>query len=732
VKRKRSKHSRKPERHKTHGEPGEPGAAPDPADGGGASQAAAPGQGRKGPRPLVGDDSRYLEIVLVAVALAALLIRIVYLRADPPLGLSWSQALFTDGARAIDGARNKIMFGEWVTGAASPVFLFYPLSNILAYIIYLAGGVGLVQANLTGVLPGLATLGLVLYYMRRFEGKVAAIVALGVFALPYVYVIYSRTPLLESLQILLLMAAFTVLLRGTPRGCLAAGVLTGAAAFMVKLHAIHFAAVGIVFLLLAVYMGRYGAANAYKLGAFFLAGLGIACAVWALGVYSVDPATVSAYFESNIIRTQSVEYRDTSVPALLGNRLRGFLQVGSGIDGFFHKLPALSLLSAIGLISALSGMARGNRTLRSWEALAAVWFAVLVTALSFLSYRPLRYFIPLVPSMCLLASSVLLRLIRGEPLLHETRPRWFSPVFFLWLLWVLIHLQHDIIFLVLKPHLGGALTAGQTALARYDMSIFKQILILGGVAAAVVFLFGKALRSASWRFRRPTRKSLAVVAVGALVLVNLAKFGDYCANRKYTIVNMAESLERVTSQGVFLVGDCSTTLSLETDFRTMPTYGEAIRQDDREALEEQPITHFLIRFPTLYEYLEKNYPDFASHYVPVSRYELCGRDATVIRYEQWPGYPASYVPTRFEDGMLHLSRGEVTSAYHEFESFLEERPDSYEAMLGMVICLSVMDRADDARAQLDEAIEIAPPGALEYHVYKSIFDALLSEEGAGR
>jgi hypothetical protein len=361
-----------------------------------------------------------------------------------------------------------------------------------------------------------------------------------------------------------------------------------------------------------------------------------------------------------------------------------------------------------------------------------VWFAGFAAALSLLSYRPLRYFIPLIPSMCFLATSVIVRLINGEPLLHRNKPRWFFVAFFVWLTWVLIHIQHDIIFKIIQPYLGGAMPASRQAIARYDFSILQQLLVIGGATAGIMFLFGRNLRGASWRFGRRTRKNLAIVAIAALVLLNLGKFGDYCANRKYSIMTTAESLERVTSPGVFVVGDCATTLSLETDFRTLPSYGEVIRRDDKAGFEKYPITHFLIRFPTLHEYLTENYPAFAATYIPVNRYSLCGRDATVIRFEQWPAYPETYAPTRFEDGMLGLSLGQVSNALTEFEAFLKEEPGSYEAMFGSAVCLAVMDRSDEARAKLGGAIEIAPSGALEYHVYKDILSTLLSGEGAGR
>lgn len=721
MKRKSSKHHKKRPRD-DHG-----------PDGVKQGEAASRGEeGERRPRPLIAEDSRHLEIALIFIALVAVLMRAVYITADPPLNLSWSQALFTDGARAIDGARNKIMYGEWMADRVSPVLLFYPISNALAYIIYSIGGIGLAQANLTGVLPALGTLALVWHFMRKSAGKVAALVALLVFALPYAYVIYSRTPLLESLQIFLLVAAFVVLLRGRKAGFVAAGVLVGAAAFMVKLHALHFAAVVLVYLFFAARTGEDPDMRPYRIGALFLLGLGAAFAAWLAGIYSVDPAAVSKYFRSNVLNAQSAEYTGASIATVIGTRIRQFFHVGSGMDAFFRRTPVMAVLAALGLIPVMSRLARGSRSLRNWELFSAVWFVVFLTALSFLSYRPLRYFIPLIPSMGFLVTSLIVRLINGDPLLSRDKPKWFLPAFFIWLVWLLIHVQHDSIFKILELHRRGILTVPQQTIAGYDLSIAKQILLTGGVVAGILLLAGRNLRRASLRFRRGTRRNLALIAVAALVVLNLAKFADYCANRKYSVMTMAESLDRVTSPGVFIVGDCATTLSLETDFRTLPSYGEIIRRDDTKNFEQYPITHFLIRFPTLYEYLENNYPDFKRGYAPVDRYGLCGRVATVVRYEAWPGYPASYIPSEYEDAMSLLSKGDIGSAKPLFESFLEEHAGSYESMFGLAICLSVSGEVDAARDILRRGIEIAPEGALSYHVYKDILEALLTEGGAGR
>ena len=126
---------------------------------------------------LAGDTRRYWILTGLAIGVAVIL-RLVFLRADPPWDFTWSQALFTDGARAIDGARSKIVFGRWILDMRSPVVLFYPLVNLAAFAIFKVGGVGLAQANLVGVLPALASVVLLFAEMKREEGRAAALAAL--------------------------------------------------------------------------------------------------------------------------------------------------------------------------------------------------------------------------------------------------------------------------------------------------------------------------------------------------------------------------------------------------------------------------------------------------------------------------------------------------------------------------------------------------------------------------
>jgi tetratricopeptide (TPR) repeat protein len=203
--------------------------------------------------------------------------------------------------------------------------------------------------------------------------------------------------------------------------------------------------------------------------------------------------------------------------------------------------------------------------------------------------------------------------------------------------------------------------------------------------------------------------------------------------RRYSLVKAAESLERVLSDGVFMVGDCSTTLSLETGFRTLPAYGDLIRYQEKEAFEQYPITHFLLRFPTLFEYLKENYPGAADGMIPVRSFVLCGRYATVVRFPAWPGYAqAAYVPSGYENGFEALARGRLEEAGAAFEAFLERNPESPEALAALAVCKLQAGRVEEAESVVRKALVLDGEDAFALEIYGDILAARGDRVEAGR
>ena len=731
---------RRPEKIKeTHGpeRSGRPGAGRGSGKTGGPSMAGR-GAGQSSPGGgggtlesfISGDARRYWLFAGIAIG-AAVLLRLAYLRADPPWDFTWSQALFTDGARAIDGARSKIVFGQWIPDMRSPVVLFYPLVNLLAYAIFKVGGVGLGQANLVGAVPAIASVVLLFAWMRRLEGRGAGLAALVLIAFPFIHVVYSRVPMVEAALILMLLAGFWFALRGT-RGLFVSGLLCGLAAFMVKMHALHFMPVVVAFVLIerrADPLRRRAAA----VGAFLL-GIGAAVGMWAALVYVVNPEVIAKYFQSNILIAQEGEYAGAGIGQVLTNRLAALIHLGSGRDGFFAEVPVLSAMAFLGLLSVISGFSREAAKTKPWERLAAIWFVGLVAALSLLSYRPLRYMVLLMPPVVLLATSFLSRLMAGRSLLAGRKPAWFVYVFPVWLAWVLIHLQQDLIYRTLSgggPLVSGRLSPGEISLYNFHLSVWWHILIYGGIAAALTLIFRDRIKRARVSFAHSAFKPVGAILLLGFVIIHLMNFAGYADGRRYSIVDTAGSMKRILSDGVFMVGDCSTTLSLETGFRTLPAYGDLIRHKEKEVFEQYPVTHFLLRFPTLFEYLRDTYPDAVERMAAVRSYVLCGRGATLVRMPEWPGYSqASYVPSGYEIGFDALRRGDLAEARRAFERFLREEPGSYEALSALAICELQAGRIEEAEAAAGKALNLTDRDSFSHEVYGDVLNARGDRYGA--
>jgi hypothetical protein len=352
----------------------------------------------------------------------------------------------------------------------------------------------------------------------------------------------------------------------------------------------------------------------------------------------------------------------------------------------------------------------------------------LLGVFSTLSYRPLRYLALLAPSVALLATSLLVRLARGEQVFASERPRWFLPVFGVWLAWVVFHFQQEIVFQIMtggKVVLVNEMNAFQKSLYKYQFMIFPQLVVFGGLCLALVLFFHRRIAGARLQLSHGAAKRIFIGAMAVVVAVGTVRFTLYAADRKYSIVESARSLSRVFSDGVLLAGDCSAVISLETNFKTLPSYGDLIRYKEKDLLEQYPVTHFILRFPTLFEYLSANYPDFEEVAEPVRIFGLCGREATIVTYGEWPGSKrSSYRPSGYELAVSSLHADDIATAADLFQAFLSKHPDSYEALWGLCLCAFRDGREQDAKALIERALELTDRDALCFEAYADILDTL--------
>src|SRR3982751_1373863 len=122
-----------------------------------------------------------------------------------------------------------------------------PVFTGLEYLSFAAAGVGVRQARLVSELAGLASVLLLALGVRRIGGNVAGLIAGGLLASNYVYVMYDRAAIMEALMVAFIVASWYCSVRAQDRawwGALA-GVMAVLAFFTKAAAAFYIAALGL-------------------------------------------------------------------------------------------------------------------------------------------------------------------------------------------------------------------------------------------------------------------------------------------------------------------------------------------------------------------------------------------------------------------------------------------------------------------------------------------------------
>src|SRR4029079_11699324 len=131
---------------------------------------------------------RQFGVALTAVVLIAIVLRGVFPAADPSwrttVGVVWH-----DEGAWVHNARNKALFGEWRLDEWNPVYIA-PVFTALEYVSFAAFGVGWRQARLFTEIAGVISVLLLALGVRRLGSDLAGLIAGGLLATNYVYVMY--------------------------------------------------------------------------------------------------------------------------------------------------------------------------------------------------------------------------------------------------------------------------------------------------------------------------------------------------------------------------------------------------------------------------------------------------------------------------------------------------------------------------------------------------------------
>jgi hypothetical protein len=336
-------------------------------------------------------------LVLAAVVLALLM---PFATADPPAGLTTSNAPWTDEGFNLANARERVLSGRFATGDIDRSLTNGAYSAIAAGV-FAVTGPHLAAGRAISVAAVAVAVLLLAVGLAEVLGVAPALLAAATLAGTDLVLEYGRLALVEPTVLALLVAAYVLAVRAPWRPSPWAGAGAGlalAAAVSVKAIALLPAVA-----MLAVVIGAALARRDRRALVMGLVALGVAVAaglVWLLAVALPNLDRLRTALEI----WPQVSY--LAAPWTLAGRLWHYLEAGG--DGAAWRCLPLLLAAGLGLVAASASWRGTGRAARDALVIAALWGIGLWAAVGAGDYLPTqyvapnRYVVPALPGLAVL------------------------------------------------------------------------------------------------------------------------------------------------------------------------------------------------------------------------------------------------------------------------------------------------------------------------------------------
>jgi 4-amino-4-deoxy-L-arabinose transferase-like glycosyltransferase len=477
-----------------------------------------------------------LGLALLLVLAGAL--RLQHIRADPPLllpSISGSAGIYFDEGIYCHNARNKILFGRWITDEWNPLVYNAPLT-LVYYLGFRFFGVSIVTVKVINILFGLLGIFLFQAALRTYLRSGPALAVTSLFALDYYSQMYNRLGLLENFSCFCFILGFFFFARSRGRSSMA--FLLGLTAAMAALSKYLFAYFLIAALLAVADQARRRSDYKYLLS--FLAG-GLAVGLpWFFGIYLP--------FRSTFAKIGS-GWGMLSLPHSLSQAWGNL--VHNPLARYLAPLPVVAflLILFIGwmLLKFLRPKAEG---VNEPDLFIFLWIAGAVLFMGLLNYRPLRYYLPLIPAFYLAIAA----LLRNRDTIIAERKR-FWP----------LTLVPALLFLPFFRNL---------AIRPSAFFVFPPALRwLSYVSVACIILYFITPRP---KWRTP----LGVLALAVMLASSLFLYDRHFYQTPTYNLEAASRYLRTLPPGSVVMGQEAPRLTLETPFKALMAYENWFNDED--------------------------------------------------------------------------------------------------------------------------------------------------------
>ena len=573
---------------------------------------------------------------LLLLFLGFLLLRLVHLLADPPQNLSWSLGLFFDEGIYNHNARNKVLFGQWRLDEWND-FYYAPLSSLLKYWVFKFFGVGRIQMRLVSVVFSWFSLIFVYFGVKESYNKRTGFLAVLLLGINYIYLMYNRLGMQDTQTLALFILTFYFWQKGimslkseeekgehVPRIMFSASwewyfFLTGVFCFItytfknlfLYLLPAPFAALIFYALLQSSYpnrLRRYGTAIAYLVSGCVLSFL-----LWFTLFYLPNKHAIQQ-FGSYMM---SLMFPKIYLKQLLVNIFQ------TPFFHYFSKTPVILLGSLFFLFYIYYLLCSEKRAqIHPTDIFLTFWFWAAFLFTGMLAYRPTRYFLPIIPPMCLLTARLIYLSATATRISFPKKLHWGFP--FISVAWLTLIFYYGIIPLNLRYF-------------KWESVIFEKTQrgLLISFCIAIVLTMSIVYCYRTWRYKNAAIGSwryfivlIIIFLTGTSIYLNGEYYYQWVRAPEYTIETIGQELVARLGKNVYIGGMDAPGVAFDTPYKTLFSWDNFVNYRENP-IEKYKLTHlFLADSKNVSErrYYIQKYPHNMARATLLEQYEV--KDAT--------------------------------------------------------------------------------------------------------
>lgn len=514
------------------------------------------------------------NVLLAIVLLFAIGLRLYSPQADPPPDLSWSGGLWFDEGNQCHNARSKILFNEWFPDEWNDHF-YAPILSYIKYAWFKIAGVGLLQERLISHFFAILTLIFYYFIAKKTFSYPFSILALFLLGINYITIMYNRVGMYETPVIFLTVVSLYLLITSNDKKILL--FLSGVFSFLVytfkNLYICFVPVTFCAYILHSISTNKqeYKSNKKIIINSFFiLLGIAIVFIIW-FATFYIQHREWILYSAGDFIK--SVLFPNNFQEAI-NNTLR------YPLIHYYKRMPIIWVCSLLYLHILF------RKLIRKEANLAELTFAILFLAhlifFSFISYRPIRYFVAPIPAMIFMGVSLWSCSINKQTkhFKYNLGQKIFITLFdFIWL--------YISIYLCYIPLISLLFN-----IKNLNPS-FKQYLILTILTIAIAHLILKLYQKFSQDtfLRIASTKFIIAVLVLLSTILNIHQYIIWQINKTYKVRDISRKLGE-DLKDAFIAGLTAPAFNLENRHKSLFLWENFVNYE--KPFEKYPLTHAIL------------------------------------------------------------------------------------------------------------------------------------------